>query len=212
MKVLWLCLPGMLYACTPSADNLNNNPQLALTEGKSEDGPIDPAAVDGIESPAKPAANDPVTPTPEDSPDPCRGLVPGRTDHFMNVTRDAEGSLVIDFKDPADRSLRVVSLYVTAVGDSLPIFPDFSFSGTAYWMVTLDDPFETYFQLPLTYAQVPAIGQDVTDIYKGLKGGARLTNLTQPTCVQASVITFEPDEPEAFKTSLFLLSYRPKEN
>lgn len=232
MKAFLWCLPYMLCACTPSADNLNNNPQRDLSKETASENP-EPAELEEnpVELPSAPAGDttseNPRPPQPEDgptvpddtsNPSPVEASLPGCLDaspsdsyRRLIVERDpGSGNLSFDFLNRADRKLRVISFYVTAPGDEVPTFENgFSFRGKAYWMVSLEDPFETYFQLPVTYGQVPGLGVDVTENYGGRNQGALLSTLTKPACLKATVITFEPEETTSFRTSTYLLSYRP---
>lgn len=138
----------------------------------------------------------------------------------LTVTRDAAtGKYVTDFADPADRALGVISLYVTGPNDEIPVYTNrFTLKGTAYWMVAMEDPFETHFALPVAYGDLPQDATDVTaDPYKGTAGGHDLAMLQEPTCLKFSVVTYEQDkenEPNAplgngFKISAYLHQHNP---
>jgi len=133
------------------------------------------------------------------------------SDHQLQVTMDQDSNVpIVDFAKESERSLRVISLYVTGMKDEVPIFPRFAFSGTALWMVSLTDPFETYFQLPVRYRKLPDGALDVTERYKGSPDGTDLQTIDSPICAKVTVITFEADEEQPFKTSAFLLPLVPQ--
>ena len=211
MKALCLGLFGFLLACTPSAKNRGNNPQLGLVQSDNED--LDQEEVNPpLGTPEVPVSTENGTLTPAIPPQPaCTEGSPASSDHAMMVTRDpVSGLYVFDFKNPEDRKLRAISLYLTARNDRIPGFDNqFEFFGTAYWMVSIEDPFETNMNLPITFGVLPTLGVDVSATYGGLAEGKRLTDLKEPTCMKVSVVTFEPEEIQSFKVSTYVLLHRP---
>lgn len=125
----------------------------------------------------------------------------------MRVTRDASGRYQIGFAQEKDAHVNVVNLYVTGMNDALPVFPDFKFTGTAYWMVSVDDPFELFFNLPVSYGNLPNYATDMTRPYGGYPGGILLDQVSVPTCIKFSAISFDFDS--GFQTSSYVMLHRP---
>lgn len=186
MRVIYLLLGTMLYAGCGEQSSPNNQsptPNAAPTE-KTPNPPDDSV-------PNKEPLND-------EQPAACPAL-PQDNAHALTLSANP---LTIDFADTADRRLRVISVYATAAGDEVPTFENrFRFSGKAYWMLSLEDPFETWFTLPLVYAALPEHGVDVTARYGGGDPVAALNSATPGSCVKFTVISFEPEEAQSFKTS-----------
>ncbi len=210
MKYALLFGSLLLSACKPDANNDNVPPNYNASKPSEND--KDP------QTPTQPTQPD-VTPEvpsdPNKKPDEnpalaaCLNDSPASSDHRL-VLNEVKGRYELSFQKPSDAELRVISLYVTAKDDEVPTFENkFSFSGTAYWMVSLDDPFETFFTLPVLYGDLPPLGIDVTARYKGKAGGKLLSELSQASCLKFTVITFEPEEAQSFKTSTFLKIHRP---
>lgn len=211
MKSLLLLVSCALYACTPKANNANTQQLKPVEEPTPDEGeqePPTPQPDPGVE----PGPGEPVKKPDEELQ--LKGCsdsnVPG-SDHKLDIQLDAAtGKYRLDFKNEADHELRVISVYVTGMKDEIPTFENgFKFEGTAYWMVSLDDPFEDFFPLPLSYGVLPDKGVDVTERYNGMAHGAKLATLSAPTCLKWTVITFEPEEAQSFKTSTFLQIHRP---
>ncbi len=141
----------------------------------------------------------------------CSAAVMPGSDHNLAVSLDKDsGRYLIDFATPGDRALHVIALYVTAPEDAIPTFKNgFKFKGAPYWMVAVEKPFTTYFQLPILYGTVSGKALDVSKNYKGLEGGQLLGSLTAPTCLKITVVTFEADQEQSFKSSEYQLSYKP---
>lgn len=196
MRSLLLIASCTLYACTPSANNTTSAPETK----DPEQGEIKK------EEPTKPT-----DPEIELQLKGCTDSTGAGSDHQLKVQRDpSTGKITFDFENLVDRNLRVISLYVTGMNDDIPTFENgFKFTGTAYWMVSLDDPFETSFQLPMVYGNLPDIAVDVTENYKGKAGGIKLADLKEASCLKTTVVTFEPEQVQSFKTSSFLQIYRP---
>ena len=211
MKRIWLLAALISSACSNSS--------------KKDPAPAASAAPAAKQGESKPIVNQP---DPVKKVDPAKksgdagqaqsGEVPGcsaavmpGSDHSLAVSVDKDsGRYLIDFATPGDRALHVIALYVTAPEDAIPTFKNgFKFKGTPYWMVAVETPFNTYFQLPILYGTVSGKALDVSKNYKGLEGGQLLNSLTAPTCLKITVVTFEADQEQSFKSSEYQLSYKP---
>lgn len=188
-------------ACTPDANN--------ITAPAAQ--PIDQPQKTESGSASGSTAPDSTVPDSDAELQACSNSSPANSAHPLLVTRDTNsGAYQIKFAQGSDAALRVISLYVTAMKDEVPTFENkFKFDGTAYWMVSLDDPFETYFNLPVSYGALPPPALDVSERYKGKPGGVLLSELNRAQCIKFTVITFEPEEEQSFKTSTFLQVHRP---
>ena len=142
----------------------------------------------------------------------CPNKSPEDSPHKLKVLYDTDRKTYeMSFLDKEKSNLRVISIYVTNPEDSIPIFPRFEFSGNAYWMVSVDNPFETYLTLPAIYGDKRFPLVDVTERYGGYEGGSLLTEIDQGSCLKISVLTFEPENPDRkkiFQSSTFLLLHR----
>ena len=131
------------------------------------------------------------------------------SEHNLNVYYDdGAEKYVIDFASASNADLKVVSLYITNEGASIPIFPEFELVGTPYWMVSVDFPFGEYFNLPTYYGETIEPGIDVTENYDGVLGGVNLSDIPLKTCLMFSIVTFEEDKDPAFRTSTFYKSHK----
>lgn len=119
--------------------------------------------------------------------------------------------LELDFMNPEDRSLQVVSLYVNKPQDKIPTFTNnFKFNGTSYWMIAVDNPFDEYFSLPSRYQSLTSPAIDVTKRYGGALGGLDLKNFKEPICLKFTIVTFEPEKEIAFRQSEIRYPYDPQ--
>jgi len=207
MKYVWLAAVLTCFSCSkesrhnpvpvaaPSDNQVESKPGVVTPDSGHSTGNT-PVAADAAKAGGLQGCND--------------SVMPG-SDHNLMVTMDkASGRYLIDFANSEDRALHVIALYVTAVEDAIPTFKNgFKFSGTPYWMVAVEQPFVTYFHLPLLYGTVSGIAVDVTKNYKGVEGGTKLAGLTEPACLKITLVTFEADQEQSFKSSLFQLAYKP---
>lgn len=213
---------ALATACTPDAKNgpakVTSDPPFPEDETTSEptnqepsDTQIDP------NMPLNPLPSEEPTGTPPPPPKincPQTGF---STEHQLTVralspdqSSSGKPSLEVDFLTPAERSLQVVSVYVNKPEDQIPTFTNnFKFSGTSYWMVAVDNPFEEYFSLPSQYAVLPALAVDVSQRYGGKLGGVDLSSIKEPTCLKFTVVTFEPEMDIAFRQSEVRYPYFP---
>jgi len=211
MKRIWLLAALISPACSNSS---KKDPapaaSAAPSEKKGEPKPSEertdpPKKVEPIKK-----AGDGEQSQSGDVPGCSSAVMPG-SDHNLAVSIDKDsGRYLIDFATPGDRALHVIALYVTAPEDAIPTFKNgFKFKGTPYWMVAVEKPFATYFQLPILYGTVSGKALDVSKNYKGLEGGQLLNSLTAPTCLKITVVSFEADQEQSFKSSEYQLSYKP---
>lgn len=216
MKVFLLLGCFVLSACTPQANNNNAAVKLPGSDDGSGKDPVvtDPEPND--QPTTTPNPDDPGKPTPEppvpDDPalKSCKndGKLDESNAYLLDVQWDAtEAAYRTAFKNAADQNLNVVSLYVTGQKDAVPVFPDFKFSGDAYWLLSVDDPFEQSFALPVMYGKAPALAIDNTKAYGGVLGGGKIKDLKVATCIKFTAITFDFDN--GFQYSKFFVVHRP---
>lgn len=111
-------------------------------------------------------------------------------------------SLAVDFVDPGHREIPVIALYITDPEDEIPSFVNrFSFEGHAYWMVQMENPFQNQFFLPVEYHDLPELALDLTGRYSGSDADAISFELPEDRPLKVSVVTFESQAEESFKTS-----------
>lgn len=207
MKYVWLAAVLACFSC--SKESKHDPVPVATPSGRQ----AEPTAVvtkpgSGNATSNPPGAAD--APATSGLQGCTESVMPG-SDHNLMVTMDkASGRYLIDFARSEDRALHVIALYVTAVEDAIPTFKNgFKFGGTPYWMVAVERPFDTYFQLPMWYGTVSGKAIDVTKNYKGIEGGRNLAGLTVPTCLKFTLVTFEEEQEQPFKSSVFQLAHKP---
>ena len=213
MKVVCsILLAALTTSCYPES---GNSPYPVIpTEGvqDEDEGQSDDAEKEPDDENKVPVEGElPGTGNEEDEEISCPGedtVTLNNNAHEMLATlNEKNNKLSFSFADQAKNTLRVISFYITDEKAVVPIFPNFELKGTAYWMVSLDDPFETYTTLPINYGEAIEPAIDVSANYDAEEGGSSIDELTSSTCLKATAITFEPEEETAFKNSELYFIY-----
>lgn len=195
---IWVGAILCALGCAAEKQNRRNNNGDQVTQ--------QPTGKDQPEKPQPPLTD----PTPGADMT-CAPAPATESEHQVQLTTGAKpDDYRIDFVNAADRKLRIVGIYVTGRNDEIPTFINrFKFTGTAYWMISMDKPFDEYFTLPLAYGELPPQAMDITQRYGGKANGMALRELQRPTCLKFSVITFEPDLEPSFRSSVLMHLHQP---